>query len=64
MIVTFDANNVDMALAVQSEIYNGMQDAIDSGEIEGVEFFTTEEPMVKCKRPPEGVDPFPPEVKA
>lgn len=64
MMITFVANNVDVALAVKSEIYNSVQDAIDSAELKGIDFFTVGLPMVECKKAPEGVVPFPPELMA
>ncbi len=43
VIVTFKATN---------------EDAIDSGELEGIELFDVEAPMVAVKAAPDGVEPF------
>jgi len=61
IITTFEANNVDVALAVASEMANSIQDAIDCGELEGVHLFSVDAPMCTVKPAPEGVAPFPPE---
>lgn len=59
LYVDFEANNVDVALAVALEITNALQDAHESGELEGASQFAVDQPMVHCIPAPEGVAPFP-----